>query len=126
MTTAPGPPPDAPVEETLASIRRVISEERTTAARRAAERPRAGAASGILELTREIRDDGAVVDIVTGEMLRAAPGGGRALEDLVEEAVEPAVLRWLDGNLPALVERLVAREVARQAGGGPGRADADG
>ena len=120
MTTAPGPPPDAPVEETMASIRRVISEEQAAAARRTAERRRAGPSSGVLELTREIREDGAVVDVVTGEVLRGAPGGGRALEDLVEEAVEPAVLRWLDGNLPPLVERLVAREVARRAGGAGG------
>lgn len=104
----------------MASIRRVISEEQAAAARRTTERGRAGPASGVLELTREIREDGAVVDIVTGEVLRGAPGSGRALEDLVEEAVEPAVLRWLDGNLPPLVERLVAREVARRAGGAGG------
>ena len=36
-------------------------------------------------------------------------------EDLVKEAMLPLIREWLDANLPALVERLVEREIRRLA-----------
>jgi cell pole-organizing protein PopZ len=41
--------------------------------------------------------------------------GGRSLEDIVKEIMRPMIRDWLDANLPALVERLVRREVERIA-----------
>jgi cell pole-organizing protein PopZ len=44
----------------------------------------------------------------------AADGG--ALEGLLRELLRPALAEWLDRNLPAVVERMVAAEIARIAG----------
>jgi uncharacterized protein len=51
--------------------------------------------------------------------------GNRSLEELVRELLRPMLQRWLDENLPGLVERAVRAEVARLrdegrlAAGGP-------
>jgi len=51
---------------------------------------------------------------------RAAPqivrSGETSLEGLVREMLRPALAEWLDKNLPPLVERLVAAEIARIVG----------
>lgn len=51
---------------------------------------------------------------------RAAPqivrSGETSLEGLVREMLRPALAEWLDTNLPPLVERLVAAEIARIVG----------
>ena len=47
--------------------------------------------------------------------------GAKTLEELVKELLRPMLKDWLDHNLPGLVERLVAREIAKIAG----RADRD-
>ena len=41
--------------------------------------------------------------------------GARTIEDLVKEVMRPMIKEWLDEHLPALVERLVGREVDRMA-----------
>lgn len=38
---------------------------------------------------------------------------GTSLEDLTRELMRPMLKKWLDENLPQLVEELVAREIAR-------------
>lgn len=40
-------------------------------------------------------------------------GSGNTLEDLVREMLKPMLQGWLDQNLPPLVERMVAKEIAR-------------
>lgn len=51
---------------------------------------------------------------------RAAPqivrSGETSLEGLVREMLRPALAEWLDRNLPPLVEKLVAAEIARIVG----------
>ena len=42
--------------------------------------------------------------------------GETSLEGLVREMLRPMLAEWLDKNLPATVERLVAAEIARIAG----------
>jgi uncharacterized protein len=39
--------------------------------------------------------------------------GNRTIEDLVKEVMRPMIKEWLDDNLPALVDRVVRREVER-------------
>ena len=41
--------------------------------------------------------------------------GGRTLEDMVVELMRPLLKDWLDKNLPAVVERLVQKEIERIA-----------
>ena len=51
---------------------------------------------------------------------RAAPqivrSGETSLEGLTRELLRPALAEWLDKNLPPLVEKLVAAEIARIVG----------
>ena len=42
---------------------------------------------------------------------------GLTIEAMAEAALRPMLKTWLDTNLPPLVERLVAREIARITGG---------
>ncbi len=42
--------------------------------------------------------------------------GETSLEGLTRELLRPALAKWLDSNLPPLVERLVAAEIARIVG----------
>ena len=42
--------------------------------------------------------------------------GETSLEGMVRELLRPALAEWLEANLPAIVERLVAAEIARIAG----------
>ena len=42
--------------------------------------------------------------------------GETSLEGMVRDLLRPALAEWLDRNLPALVERLVADEIARIVG----------
>ncbi len=41
---------------------------------------------------------------------------GQALENMVREMLRPMLKQWLDDNLPAIIERMVAKEIARIAG----------
>lgn len=43
----------------------------------------------------------------------AAAGPGKTVEELTAELLRPMLQQWLDANLPRLVERLVAEELAR-------------
>ncbi len=42
--------------------------------------------------------------------------GETSLEGLAREMLRPMLAQWLDANLPAMVERMVATEIARIAG----------
>ena len=42
--------------------------------------------------------------------------GETSLEGMVRDLLRPALAEWLDDNLPAMVERLVAAEIARIVG----------
>jgi cell pole-organizing protein PopZ len=42
--------------------------------------------------------------------------GETSLEGLTRELLRPALAEWLDKNLPTLVERMVAAEIARIVG----------
>jgi cell pole-organizing protein PopZ len=43
----------------------------------------------------------------------ALGNGGRTLEDMVIELMRPMLKNWLDQNLPAVVDRLVQKEIER-------------
>ena len=51
-----------------------------------------------------------------GAAPRVVRSGETSVEDLVREALRPALAQWLDAHLPAMVERLVSAEIARIAG----------
>lgn len=160
------------MEEILASIRRIIADEKDSSNDPASEGPDA------LELTQMVQDDGSVIDVsevstpspapavmpepVTAQAAPPPPPeqtpvdtetllseksvnvaasalsslenkvqieraaslphthtplghGERTLEEMVLELMKPMLKEWLDTNLPAVVERLVQKEVERIA-----------
>lgn len=43
----------------------------------------------------------------------SSSGGGRSIEDITRDLLRPMLKAWLDQNLPALVEKLVERELKK-------------
>ncbi len=78
----------------------IVSADSEIAARQAIE-----------QLTAALDEGHADTDPVVG----ATPG--MTIEAMAEAALRPMLKSWLDANLPPLVERLVAREIARITGG---------
>ncbi len=156
---------DPSMEEILASIRKIISDDKPAEPEPQFEpepipepepEPEAEVAlqEEVLELTQMIQDDGSVKDLAaapepvnlpeeeplisepvastaasafssfanTVDIERMASGssrptfignGARTLEDMVIELMRPLLREWLDHNLPAIVERLVQKEIER-------------
>lgn len=128
------------MEDILSSIRRVIARDETPGARA----PRGAAANeDILDLNEEddAEDDPALpteedlvsaasadaarqsLEALTAAVTPAAPApnpaaaaGGRTMEDVVLDALRPMLKDWLDTNLPAMVEAMVAKEISRITG----------
>ena len=127
--------PEQSMEDVLASIKRIISAD-VEAARRfpagsGAGSPAASAITSddqedVLELGESPDDE----PLVSGKAVKASKAalaalanvtidpraGENTLDALVREMLRPMLKEWLDANLPDLVERVVAREVARIIG----------
>ena len=125
------------MEEILSSIKKIIAEDdgraqpapkaRSRAASSDAAAPSADADDTVLELT-----DAVVVEQIVSADAAAASrqalsslsrlivkpdiAGADTLEGLVREMLKPMLKDWLDANLPEIVERVVAQEVARITG----------
>jgi cell pole-organizing protein PopZ len=143
------------MEDILSSIKRIISEEDTPAAR--PRRPVRVPTLSAVPSPAETNDDDEVLElsdpmpktpdfgrspetaaakpepIVSENTATAARGAIDALsrlmvkpeapsdgtlEGLVREMLRPMLREWLDANLPDMVERIVAREIAKIAGTG--------
>lgn len=50
---------------------------------------------------------------LSGLLVRDYPGAENTLDGLVREMLRPMLKEWLDANLPTVVERMVAKEIAR-------------
>ncbi len=53
------------------------------------------------------------LDALSRLMVKPEPGNDGTLEGLVRDMLRPMLREWLDANLPAMVENLVAREIAK-------------
>ena len=125
------------MEEILSSIKKIIAEDdgraqpapkaRSRAASSDAAAPSADADDTVLELTEAV----VVEQIVSADAAAASRqalsslsrlivkpdiAGADTLEGLVREMLKPMLKDWLDANLPEIVERVVAQEVARITG----------
>ena len=122
--------PPQSMEDILASIKRVISAD-VEAARRLPPTPPIAvdpAADDVLELGEPPVEEGeALLSGATAQASKAAlaalsglsidsKADANTLDGLVREMLRPMLKQWLDTNLPDLVERIVAREVARVVG----------
>lgn len=61
------------------------------------------------------------IDALSRLVVKPEPGNDGTLEGLVREMLRPMLREWLDANLPPLVERIVAREIAKITGAGASR-----
>ena len=122
------------MEEILASIKRVIAEDKSSGLGSARPRrpvafePAAPKEEDVLELDDPVSDDGLLsTDVAAASRERLAalsairqrtdmPADTGALEAVVREMLRPMLKEWLDEHLPELVEQLVTREIARITG----------
>lgn len=127
------------VEEILESIKKVIARDNKAEAQaRLRAEPRPSLRPDVLELTETAQEDdddapgGLIADAAAASMreslaalsMLAQPGvapqivrsGETSLEGLVRDLLKPMLAEWLDKNLPAMVEKMVAAEIARIAG----------
>jgi cell pole-organizing protein PopZ len=127
------------MEDILSSIRRVIARDEAPGTVREIRVPeaddildlqdeedRADAAPAAAELVSEASADAArqslealtaaVAPAVAAATVAAPTVAGRTMEDVVLDALRPMLKDWLDANLPALVEAMVAKEISRITG----------
>jgi cell pole-organizing protein PopZ len=132
------------VEEILESIKKVIArdnranaaEERRLRESRDVTEPSPAAEDDILELAESaevpqpvaplIAEDtrSSISDSLAALAMLAEPSappqivrsGETSLEGMTRDLLRPALAEWLEKNLPAIVERMVAAEIARIVG----------
>jgi hypothetical protein len=125
---------DPSMEEILASIKRVISEDSrgdVAASPRVRRTPAEAAPTeeDVLELDDPVTEDSGLmssnVAAASRERLSALsalrqrsdmPTDTGPLDAVVREMLRPMLKAWLDENLPEIVEQLVTREIARITG----------
>jgi hypothetical protein len=125
---------DPSMEEILASIKRVISEDSrgdVAASPRVRRTPAEAAPTeeDVLELDDPVTEDSGLmssnVAAASRERLSALsalrqrsdmPADTGPLDAVVREMLRPMLKAWLDENLPEIVEQLVTREIARITG----------
>lgn len=124
--------PQQSMEDILSSIKRIITDD-PAAVRRApvatpavsideddvlelgAAPPGPEAAAGpLLSQTAEQASKAALAALATLSI--DARAEANTLDGMVREMLRPMLKQWLDANLPELVERIVAREIARLGG----------
>ena len=96
-------PPEADRED-----RAAMPDTETQQARLMAPEAEAATASAMGSLRRTIEARASAALAPAG-----ARGNGPTLEDVVRDEIRPMLKGWLDANLPAMVERLVAVEIER-------------
>lgn len=129
---------DQSMEETLASIKRIIEQDVRAASRQARRDPPPppaaadGAGEDVLELDDPVTEQGGLVSSDAASASRQAlaalatlrdqgaappaPPSGGPLEEAVRDMLRPMLKDWLDQHLPEIVEQLVTREIARITG----------
>lgn len=130
-----------PMDEILASIRRIITDEPPLGGALRVDAPPQPDPEDVLELCEPVTTDPAVAAPVgieapepsglvsqqtqaASQRALAALSGlsidpnadANTMDGLVREMLRPMLKDWLDAHLPEMVERLVAREVARISG----------
>ncbi len=74
------------------------------------------APDALLSATAEAASRSALASLSSAMVVRPEVTGSDTLEGMVREMLKPMLKDWLDANLPDVVERVVAKEVARITG----------
>ena len=93
---------DESEEPDMPAVSRTMESEPDEARRLVSDATFAASTAALSQLSRTVRKD-----------KDFSFGGGRMVEDLVREALEPMLKEWLDANLQTIVERLVRQEIER-------------
>jgi cell pole-organizing protein PopZ len=123
---------DPSMEEILASIKRVIAEDSrmpagVSRARRGAPAEPLPSEEDVLELDDPVSESSGLLSndaaaasrerlAALSALRREMPADTGALDAVVREMLKPMLKDWLDEHLPAIVEQLVTREIARITG----------
>jgi uncharacterized protein len=105
------------MNEAGAAIRHVFAEEEADHKTPAADEPRAS--DGKSKRTAEpeaallSRETTAAVSSAVSRLTQNIKKQSPTLEEMVREALRPALQSWIDQNLPDLVERMVQSEIER-------------
>ena len=126
------------MEEILASIKKVIAEDKDArTSETALDQPRQDADEGTEDDVLELSDELAPKPDIGPPLLNSAAAGatrsafdqlstvaatvpampqGNPLEDMIREMLRPMLKQWLDDHLPRLVDEHVKREISRITG----------
>lgn len=74
------------------------------------------APEALISPTVEAASRSALASLSSAMVVRPEVTGSDTLEGMVREMLKPMLKDWLDANLPDIVERVVAKEVARITG----------
>lgn len=131
-------PREPSMEDILASIKKVIAEEKELRAAIPPESPDSAEEEDVLELSDAVEPDAAEEEIVDlGPPLMddavadesrsrlealstvaatAPPPPANPLEDMLKDMLRPALKAWLDEHLPRIVDEHVKKEISRITG----------
>jgi cell pole-organizing protein PopZ len=123
VKAAPAPISIEPVDEVLELTDEVAEEKpmpapKAAAVRSAASMTSAEKATGdesILSVESEVAARHSLSALST-MLIAPSDGGDNTLDGLVRAMLKPMLKEWLDARLPALVEEMVAKEIARITG----------
>ncbi|WEK42927.1 MAG: DUF2497 domain-containing protein [Candidatus Sphingomonas colombiensis] len=108
-TIVPDPPADEPDEVLELSHPMPIAPESPPPAAATSAKP---APETIVSQETAQATRGAL-DALSRLLVKPEPDSDGTLEGLVREMLRPMLREWLDANLPAIVESIVAREIAK-------------
>lgn len=114
-TAAPRPPQiedEDPEDEAVLELRDQIEEPADKPAAPAQPAPRT---EPILS-ERAVEATRGPLEALSRMVVKPEVAGSDTLEGLVREMIKPMLRDWLDANLPAIVEAMVAREITRITG----------
>ncbi len=109
------PPPSEEADEVL-ELRHSMSTESTpidTPAPQVEPKPPAKPAPETIVSQETAQATRGALDALSRLLVKPEPNTDGTLEGLVREMLRPMLSEWLDANLPAIVESVVAREIAK-------------
>ncbi|QKG70887.1 DUF2497 domain-containing protein [Erythrobacter mangrovi] len=115
----PTPEPETHQVETEETVEEVLELDADFAMETAEEEAGEAAEALIRDETRNaMRENFAALAMLSqpGKAPQIVRSGETSLEGLVREMLRPMLAKWLDENLPAMVEEMVKAEIARIAG----------